>query len=47
MKETIGIPGIVVRIILKCILKKQDTRMWTGFIWSQIGTPDRIWRTRK
>jgi hypothetical protein len=21
------------RIILKCILKEQDGRMWTGFIW--------------
>jgi hypothetical protein len=26
------------RIILKCILKKQDVRVWTGFIWLRIET---------
>jgi hypothetical protein len=25
--------GVYERIILKCILKKQDMKLWTGFIW--------------
>jgi hypothetical protein len=28
------------RIILKFILKKQDVRVWTGFIWLRIRSSD-------
>jgi hypothetical protein len=31
----VGVDGL---ITLKCILKKQDGRTWTGFIWFSIGT---------
>jgi hypothetical protein len=30
------------RITLRCIIKKQDGRMWTGFIWLRIGTGDML-----
>jgi hypothetical protein len=30
------------RIILKCISKKQDVKVWTGFIWLRIGTSGRL-----
>jgi hypothetical protein len=43
MKEEdhLRIIDAVGRIKLKCILKKQDGKMWTGFIWHRIGTYDR------
>jgi len=28
------------RIILKCILKKQDSKTWIGFIWLTTGTSE-------
>jgi hypothetical protein len=30
--------GIYRRMILKCIIKKWDGRVWTGFIWLRMGT---------
>jgi hypothetical protein len=30
------------KIILKCILKEEDGRMWTGFIGISIGTNGRL-----
>jgi hypothetical protein len=32
--KDLGIDGM----ILKCILRKQGGRMWTGFIWLKTGT---------
>jgi len=34
-RRTLGNPDM---IILRCVLKKWDERMWTGFIWLQRGT---------
>jgi hypothetical protein len=30
--------GVVWGIILKTMLKKQDVKLWTGFIWLKIGS---------
>ena len=34
-KLNLGIDG---RIVMKWILKKEDRRMWAGFIWLMTGT---------
>jgi hypothetical protein len=31
-------PGVDGRIILKCIFRKWDIRVWTGSSWLRIGT---------
>jgi hypothetical protein len=30
--------GVNRRILLKCILKKQEGIAWTGYVWLSIGT---------
>jgi hypothetical protein len=35
-------PQVDGRIILKYILKKQDGKAWTGFIWLRLGTSEGI-----
>jgi hypothetical protein len=30
--------GVYVKIILEWILRKQDGKVWTGFVWLRIGT---------
>jgi hypothetical protein len=37
-KRPRGRLGIDERIILKSVLKNQDERAWTGFIWLRVGT---------
>ena len=37
-RDHLGDPGIVGRIILRCIFRKWDVGVWTGFIWLRIGT---------
>jgi hypothetical protein len=34
----LGELGVDMRIILKCVLKKQDMKVWTEFIWFRLGT---------
>jgi hypothetical protein len=36
--KSLGSPGVDVRLKLKCILKEQRGRLWTGFIWLRMGT---------
>jgi hypothetical protein len=37
-KELLGDLGVDGRIILKCMLKELDARVWDGFIWLLIGS---------
>ena len=37
MRDRLAFRGVDTRIILKCILKKQDGRVWTELIWLRIG----------
>jgi hypothetical protein len=39
-KGHLGKLGVDDRIILKCILKKQSVRIWTGFNWLKIVSSD-------
>jgi hypothetical protein len=32
--EDLGVDG---RIMMKCMLGKQDEKVWTGFIWLKVG----------
>jgi len=31
-------PGVDRRVILRCIFRKWDERVWTGLIWLRAGT---------
>jgi hypothetical protein len=31
------------RMILKMIMKKQNGKVWGGFVWHRIGSSDAIW----
>jgi hypothetical protein len=41
--EGLGVAG---GIILKCIIKMYNERLWTGFTWLRIGTSGALLRTR-
>jgi hypothetical protein len=37
-EDKIAIMKVIRRIILRCIFRKWDIRVWTGWIWLGIGT---------
>ena len=37
-RDNLGDPGVDGRIILKCIFRKWDVGVWTGWSWLRIGT---------
>jgi len=37
-RDHLGDPGVDGRIILRCIFRKWDVRIWTGSSWLRIGT---------
>jgi len=37
-RDHLGDPSADGRIILRCIIRKWDVGIWTGFIWLRIGT---------
>ena len=44
LRETDHLEELVMvgSVTLRCIIKKRDGRMWTGFIWLRLGTGDRL-----
>jgi hypothetical protein len=41
-KDHLGDQCIYEKVILKRILKKQDVRVWTGFIWLRVRSHNRF-----
>jgi hypothetical protein len=42
--DDLGIDG---KITLQCILKKQDGKVWVGFIWLSTEASDRLFRIQQ